>query len=135
MLKFKSPVLKLVFFCLLIFINLKGFSQQIFSIANKKGYINPLGDTVYNANLYPIWMDTEKPRRYYNNLNQGWGLINMSGAGIIEPKYTSLVRESGFYIAAIQNTFGLLDKNGKIRIPFIYENGVNYLITLKNIGW
>jgi len=59
----------------------------------------------------------------------------MSGAGIIEPKYTSLVRESGFYIAAIQNTFGLLDKNGKIRIPFIYENGVNYLITLKNIGW
>lgn len=98
-----------------------GYSQKIFSIDGKKGYINPKGDTIYKAILEDVFIDVDSPIRYYVHFNTTWGIMNAEGRFIIEPTYSDLHRENYFYFAVLNGKHGLLDFNGKVLIPFQYQ--------------
>ncbi len=97
-------------------------AQQIFSIKGKKGIINRQGDTISQAILDEAWLDVNEPQRFGISMNGRFGVIDAEGAVIIEPKYQELNRESSFYYAKLQSKHGLLDFNGKVLIPFIYDH-------------
>ena len=114
------------------------YSQSLFiySISDGSTYVKyGLKDSSENVIVEPIYDMIEfnrEGRFYVTMLGKDWrsgkfGIIDSTGIVVSEPLYDEIIRYSeGLFIVSANYHVGAIDEKGKERIPFLYEQIVEF---------
>lgn len=94
-------------------------------------YADASGDNVFNRHfreIHPFAHGVAKVKRMTPNpKSEGYGAINKRGVMIVPTKFNTLhIQPNGNIITNPQRYFGLLDKNGNVLIPLLYDRIEQY---------
>ena len=98
------------------------FIRVINESEHKATILNGAGQPVLNRTYSMIWCDNWDTRGIRVMDKDKFGYLEYPSLKEIIPcKYTSLIKQEGYFVAATEKGFGLMDSNLNVLIPFSYS--------------